>query len=120
MSNNYNDILDQNALDALNEVTGGDAEFMAELVDTFLEDAPLLLADIWQAFEAGNASEVRRLSHGLKSNGRDFGATTFADLCATLEHKAADEQLGDGEALINAIEKEFVTVKDALIAYLKS
>ena len=45
MSNDYRNILDQSALDLLDEVTGGDDEFLAELIDTFLEDAPVLIAD---------------------------------------------------------------------------
>lgn len=120
MSDGYSDILDQEALDALDEVTGGDAEFMAELVDTFLEDAPILIGDMWQALEDGNAQEVRRLSHGLKSNGRDFGATSFADMCAELEHQSADENLSETEALLKSIETEFGVVRDALIAYINS
>lgn len=120
MSNHYSDILDEAALEALNEVTGGDDEFFAELVDTFLEDAPTLMADIHTALDSGDASEVRRLAHGLKSNGMDFGATVFATLCKTLEHNAADGQLGDGHDLLADIEDEFTRVKAALEAYVDS
>jgi HPt (histidine-containing phosphotransfer) domain-containing protein len=117
MSNGY---LDQDALDALDEVTGGDAEFLAELVDTFLEDAPLLLTDLHQAIQAGDAGEVRRLAHSLKGNGRDFGANAFAQLCETLEHDAADGNLSAAQELFNDIEGEFPRVQDALEAYINS
>ena len=117
MSDSY---LDQNALDALDEVTGGDVEFLSELVDTFLEDAPLLMTELHQAIQAGNAGEVRRLAHGLKGNGREFGATSFARLCETLEHHAADGNLRDAQDLYNNIEEEFPRVQDALEAYIDS
>jgi len=115
MSNNY---LDQAALDELNEVTGGDPEFMAELVNTFLEDAPVQLQDLRAALSGGDAGEVRRIAHGLKSNGMDFGAAAFADMCKTLEFNAANGQLGDADALLTDIENEFTRVRDALEAYV--
>jgi HPt (histidine-containing phosphotransfer) domain-containing protein len=119
MSKHYSDILDQSALDELNEVTGGDPEFMAELVNTFLEDAPMLMNDLQAALAAGNAGEVRRIAHGLKSNGMEFGAVKFAELCKTLERNAADGQLADADALLADIEAEFARVKDALEAYIQ-
>ncbi len=118
MSNDYRDVLDQDALDALDEVTGGDIEFLAELVETFLEDAPNLMAELQQAIEASNAGEVRRLAHSLKGNGREFGATDFTNLCADLEHQAADGNLADAQGLLNEIQAEFPRVNDALLDYL--
>ena len=120
MSNHYSDILNQAALDELNEVTGGDPEFMAELVNTFLEDAPVLLDDLANALADGNAGEVRRIAHGLKSNGTDFGATHFAQLCKTMEHNAANGDLNGGNALLADIEQAFSQVQDALEAYINS
>ena len=38
-------------LESLQETIGGDPEFLTELIDTFLEDAPQLLADMGQAVE---------------------------------------------------------------------
>lgn len=109
-------ILDESALAALNEVTGGDVEFFAELVETFLEDAPNLIREMESAFAAGNAAEVRRLSHGLKSNGNDFGATDFAQLCAALEHQTAGGNLDGAGDQISAISREFARVKASLEA----
>lgn len=120
MNNNYSDILDQTALDALDEVTGGDSEFLAELVYTFLEDAPVLLSDLQQAIEGGDASEVRRLAHSLKGNGRDFGAKVFAGLCEKLEKRAANDDLDSAEDMFYEIEAEFPRVQHALEAYIRS
>lgn len=120
MSDDFRNVLDQGALDALDDVTGGDPEFFAELVHTFLDDAPTLIAGMRRGLATGDASEVRRLAHGLKSNGRDFGATRFADLCATLEHNTADGQLASATDMIDTIETEFATVKRALEAYINA
>jgi len=120
MTNDYRNILDQDALDQLNDVTGGDDEFLAELVETFLDDAPNLISDMKTGLDAEDAREVRRLSHGLKGNATDFGATRLSSLCFTLEHQAADGILDEAESLIAEIEAEFAVVKDALEAFINS
>lgn len=60
-------------------------DFVAELVQTFGEEAPALLAELRQAQAAGAADRFRRAAHSLKSNSNTFGATTLAELARTLE-----------------------------------
>ena len=55
------------------EQTAG-AEFAVELVDTFLTEAPTMLADLRRALAVGDADAFRRTAHSLKSNGNTFGA----------------------------------------------
>ena len=64
--------------------------------------------------------KLRRLAHGLKGNGREFGATEFMNLCKTLEQNAAEGQLEDADDLLDAIEQSFVTVKSALEDYINN
>ena len=59
------------------EQTAG-AEFAVELVDTFLAEAPAMLADLRAALAAGDADAFRRTAHSLKSNGNTFGVLTLA------------------------------------------
>ena len=61
------------------------ADFVRELVDTFLADAPGMLEGLRRAFEDGDAERFRRVAHTLKSNGNTFGATTLAALARNLE-----------------------------------
>ena len=109
--------LDPAALARLQAVAG-DAAFMAELVNTFLSDAPGLLAEMSQALACGDAGALGRVAHSLKSNSRDFGAGALAQLCLELE------MLGKTGALDGAAEKcalaeaEFARVKAALEAVL--
>ncbi len=60
-------------------------EFVAELVDTLLQEAPLTLAEMRSAFAAKSAERFRRAAHSLKSNGLTFGATDFAAMARELE-----------------------------------
>jgi histidine phosphotransfer protein HptB len=61
------------------------ADFVAELVDTFLEEAPGMLAELREAHAQGNAEAFRRAAHSLKSNGLTFGAAPLADAARALE-----------------------------------
>lgn len=64
---------------------GTDADFVAELVDTFVDEAPQLLQGMREALAAGDETSFRRHAHALKSNGNTFGALGFAAAARALE-----------------------------------
>lgn len=64
--------------------TAGD-EFVAELVGTFLEEAPLMLADLRRAQAGGAAEHFRRVAHSIKSNAKTFGALHLGEMARKLE-----------------------------------
>src|SRR5664279_2459727 len=66
------------------QATAG-AEFAAELVDTFLEEAPPMIAELRRALAAGDAESFRRAAHSLKSNAHTFGAMALGALARELE-----------------------------------
>lgn len=61
------------------------ADFVSELVDSFLEDAPQMLDELRQALLGGNAVGFRRAAHSLKSNALTFGAMDLSVLARELE-----------------------------------
>ncbi len=61
------------------------ADFVGELVDTFLEEAPVMLAELKSALAAGQAEPFRRAAHSLKSNANTFGALALGLLARDLE-----------------------------------
>jgi HPt (histidine-containing phosphotransfer) domain-containing protein len=61
------------------------ADFVAELVQTFGEEAPPLIEELRAALAAGAAERFRRAAHSLKSNSHTFGATGLAELARSLE-----------------------------------
>lgn len=99
--------IDRLTFKALQEAAG--AEFVAELVDTFLEEAPRMMADLDAALAARDAEAFRRAAHSLKSNSYTFGATALGALAKELE-------LGGFEAAARAPElrQEFECVATAL------
>lgn len=94
------------------QATAG-AEFVAELVQAFLEDAPALLRELCRAAEAGDAQAQRRAAHTLKSNANTFGATALADLARDLEQGAnpGAEALA---AQLQALEAAYAAATSAL------
>ena len=64
--------------------TAGD-EFVAELVGTFLEEAPQMLAELRTAQAGGSAEQFRRVAHSIKSNAKTFGALHLGEMARKLE-----------------------------------
>jgi PAS domain S-box-containing protein len=106
--------LDAAAFDSLREL-GGD-EFLGEVIETFLDEAPTLLATLSGSLEQGDAEELRRAAHSLKSNGQTFGARDFAGLCRQLEERAKRHELDGASGLIDRIEHEYGALAEALTA----
>ena len=75
--------IDATTFRSLQDTAGPD--FVGELVGTFLEEAPRMLADLRSAYEAGDADRFRRAAHSLKSNGLTFGALGLAAQAKALE-----------------------------------
>ena len=61
------------------------ADFVVELVDTFFEEAPQMIADLRAALAAGAAERFRRAAHSLKTNANTFGATALGAQARELE-----------------------------------
>ena len=61
------------------------ADFVVELVGTFLEEAPAMLTELSSARTAHAADRFRRAAHSLKSNSQAFGALTLGAMARALE-----------------------------------
>jgi HPt (histidine-containing phosphotransfer) domain-containing protein len=105
--------LDIAILQELLSMLGDDFSSLVQIIDAFLEDAPGLLAQLRGFIEDGDATGVRRVAHGLKSNGADFGARVFSDLCRDLEMIGQSGQLDGAADLFAWIESEFATMREA-------
>ena len=86
------------------------AEFVAELVIAFLEEAPPMLAELRSAQAAGQADKFRRAAHSLKSNSSAFGANRMSEMARELE---LDGLPGETQG-IDALEAEYARVATRL------
>jgi CheY-like chemotaxis protein len=104
--------LDADALQNLRDLGGDD--FLREVVEAFLSDAPTLIARLRSSLEQQNGEELRRAAHTLKSNGATLGAEEFAELCRRVEQQAKAGRLDDLPQLVNRIEQELPPLREAL------
>jgi CheY-like chemotaxis protein len=109
-------ILDPAALETLLEVIGGERELLVELIDSFLETAPPLLARLHQGAAQGSAAELRAAAHTIKSSAKDFGAARLAELCQTLEDMGKAGALAGAADLAAQVQAEYQQVRAALEA----
>ena len=75
--------IDKSAFDDLRAHTS--ERFVAELVDTFMHEAPRMLADLRRARDAADAELFRRTAHTLKSNSATFGAMELVGMARAME-----------------------------------
>jgi HPt (histidine-containing phosphotransfer) domain-containing protein len=80
--------IDPVAFANLVEMTGGDYEFIDDLVDTYLEEGVGLIAGLRAAATSGVADDLVRPAHSLTSSSQNIGATGLADACRSLEEEA--------------------------------
>jgi signal transduction histidine kinase/CheY-like chemotaxis protein len=99
-------VLDPAALTDLLSMLGGEFVYLEELIDSFLEDGPQLLAELQDYVAEGDSAGASRIAHSLKSNGADFGAYTFSELCKELELRGRSGQLQGAVGLLAQIEAE--------------
>ena len=100
--------IDRAIFTELQETAG--AEFVNELVDTYFEEAPGMLAELRSAHAERAADRFRRAAHSLKSNSNTFGALTLGQLARELELGG----LREDTALLDALEAEYTRVVAAL------
>lgn len=103
--------IDLNIFTALKESTG--ADFIGELIDAFLDDAPNLVAQMRSALADGDTDSFRRAAHSMKSNAATFGAEELSAMAKELEGFGREKNLEIGNRL-EVLEAEFHQVAQQL------
>jgi HPt (histidine-containing phosphotransfer) domain-containing protein len=109
--------LDERELAGLRQLQQeGEPDFVGELIELFLNDAPPRLAALREAVEAGDARSVERIAHTLNGSSASMGAKRMASLCAQLQEDSASgsEDLARARELLERLEAEFERVHPAL------
>jgi HPt (histidine-containing phosphotransfer) domain-containing protein len=75
------------------------AEFVDELIGTFFEEAPVLLAELRGAQTRSDAEGFRRAAHSLKTNAQTFGAMALGEQARSLERGGLEADAGTLDAL---------------------
>lgn len=89
--------IDRPTFEELKQMSGDD--FIDELIDAFLEDAPNMITNMETALAARDVDSFRRNAHSLKSNANTFGAVQLGLLARELEFMAREKNLDIGNRL---------------------
>ena len=98
-------IIDKATFDELKEMSG--EEFINELIDTFLEDAPKMIAEMKSGLDSNSVDTFRRAAHSLKSNAATFGASQLAALAKELEMLGKENKLHETGDRLRALEEAY-------------
>jgi len=105
-------IIDEKTFDELKQMSG--AEFINELIDTFLEDSPKLIEEMESALKTNNVDSFRRAAHSLKSNAATFGASELFALAKELEMLGKENKLNETGDRLRALEEAYESVRKEL------
>jgi histidine phosphotransfer protein HptB len=90
-------VIDKATFEELIQMSGKD--FINELIDAFLEDAPNMIQHMQTALEMKDVESFRRNAHSLKSNANTFGAIELGALARELEMMGRENNLDIGNRL---------------------
>ena len=99
------------------ERLGGDEELLQEVATLFLEEYPVLLAEIRHGIDSHDAIQLERAAHSLKGSVANFGSDAAWQAAFELEKLGREKQLDGAESayanlvvVMNGIEPELLQI----------
>jgi CheY-like chemotaxis protein/HPt (histidine-containing phosphotransfer) domain-containing protein len=109
--------IDRAVLEGLRELqVPGEPDLVAEFIRLFKDETPPLLAALRAGVGQGQADQVKKAAHTLKSSSANLGAHQMAAVCAELEQRGRSGALEGTPALLAQLEQELERVSQALAA----
>ena len=101
-------------MSALREITGGDAEFERELVETFISSGDKCLAEILTAYSARDFETIGKRAHALKGASANIHASGLAAAASSLESAARANSTGEIDGLVQELTEKLQAVNAEL------
>ncbi|OIP74688.1 MAG: hypothetical protein AUK48_09250 [Oscillatoriales cyanobacterium CG2_30_44_21] len=112
--NTFTSINVASLLEAASNIGGEDPTFLAELIDSYLDNSRSLLQELYNNFVQRDFNVMLRTVHTLKSSSLVIGAEELSSLCSDLETNLRTQNYSDLEARISRITNEYANVKSEL------
>jgi PAS domain S-box-containing protein len=110
-------VIDAEKLSELDELSGeGEPSIIIEMVNLFLGDAHVRLAQMREAVEQQDPRQLERVAHAIKGSASNFGAQHFVKLCLQLEEQGRENRMENSAATLAQVETEFKRLEAALLA----
>lgn len=94
-------------MDHILDITGGDTEFLKELVELFNADCPQKLNVISRAIEDKDFKTLDEAAHSLKGASGNLGLPRLHELSLKLEKMGKSENTDGANVAFKEIEEEF-------------
>ena len=107
-------VVEEEALARLDRIGGN--EFVIEMIELFLENAPVRLRRARQALEEGDVPTLHRAVHSLKSTAANVGARTLQETAAAAERRADEQDVDALPPLLEDLDRQYDRVREALTA----
>jgi two-component system sensor histidine kinase/response regulator len=102
-------------MSALRELTGGDAEFEKELVETFVSSGDQCLAEILSALHVSDFDTISKRAHTLKGASANIHAAGLAAAASNLESAARASSVREIDDLVQQLSKKLQAVNAELL-----
>ena len=110
--------LDQAVLDNIRAIDD-DGTVLSEVIQMFLDETPGYVGALRQALAGGDAAQLGRVAHSMKSASFNVGAHALGELCRRLERQGRTGDLAGAEDLVAAIEALLTNLQPMLRAEMK-
>jgi len=95
----------------LHQISDHDPDFEQELLEVFIADTQIHLANIQAAASAQDSQGVRQEAHYIKGASANVGATAIHQLAARLEEESKQGDLQNAPELLNQLEIAYAAVE---------
>ncbi len=113
--------IDPVTFDELRELGAASGEeLVAEVTGQFVRDTEVLLVQLRDAFEVGDAFATSRIAHTIRGSSVQLGGRQLAASCARLEHEAVTGALTTDETGLLAVETDYRELRRELAPHLAS
>ena len=89
-------------------------DFVTELIDQFVAETDLLLADLRAASSHADAVAVASIAHSIMGSGGQLGGRRLALSCGRLESKAIAGELSGDQVDLSEVERDYQELRVAL------
>ena len=110
--------ISRQALEKMKELIGGDNDVLAEILQSFIDEAGPLAESVLACARDGKLDILGRGAHTIKSSARDFGDAELAALCADVELRCKQGSLPNAIASSERIAEGCLALKEELAAYV--
>jgi HPt (histidine-containing phosphotransfer) domain-containing protein len=107
-----------NVPDALQRL-GDDMELLRDIVQIYLEDAPVMIERIHTAIDHSDNNALQRAAHSLKGLAATLSASEVVGAASRLEHIAASRNLSEAAKTAAEVEDRVRELNDAVQQFLR-